>query len=595
MNASSTSDSWIGCSIGEGRYLLQERLGSGSMGDVFTALDTRIGQIVAIKILKSHWAETEDLRRRFEHEVALCAALKSEHIVQIRDYGINNGHPYYVMECLAGQTLGDLMRQQRQLPVGQAVNFLIQTCSGLERAHAGVLLPNRGETVKVVHRDLKPDNIFIAETSIGALVKILDFGIAKIQNMQRDSTLATQTNMFIGTFHYASPEQVEVSRQLNGRSDIYSLGVILYEMLSGTNPFGLDSSTGEISQMSWAVAHSSKPAIALRSQPGCDRLSPQLEAVVMRCLEKDPQDRFATVQTLQQALQAALQTEVQSKTAQLDANESIGAQNTTPTAVEPQPASPIDLQPTRFSPRSPSTAPLSAKPTVHPPDSTQVERSPSSPPQPAAQSASRLPLMPVILGFLAAIGLSGIVLGQLLSKPSAPPPSLQPIPSQVSIPDPASLPVMVCNELPLREISGKPALQQPSYKYYGTLKNGQFIGQGTLIFSGFRYDGDFQNGKKQGCGRFTYPPHDPLYREYIGQFQDDFPDGIGTLVFSNGTKYVGQVKTEDTTQGKTKVKQLYCQGEGVLVLTSGEQISGTWEKGKHQESQGKYACDVLPP
>jgi len=587
MTAPSTPDSWINQLIGEGRYRLQERLGGGSMGNVFIALDTRIGQTVAVKILKSHWAETEALRRRFEHEVAVCAALKGEHIVQIRDYGVTaNGYPYYVMDYLVGQTLGDLMRQQGRLPVNQAVNLIIQVCSGLERAHTGIVLPNRGEMIKVVHRDLKPDNIFIAETSIGALVKILDFGIAKIQNMQRDSTIAT--NMFIGTFHYASPEQVEVSKQLDGRSDIYSLGVILYEMLSGANPFGLDAATGEISQMTWAVAHASKPVIPLRSQPGCDRLSPQLEAIVMRCLEKNPQDRFATVQELRQVLQAVLQTETaefetsQSKTQKLDVTESASVGTLSPTPADPQPRSSDSCPPDQDSSRS--SAPPPAPPAVSP-DSEQETRSPSPRrPLPLRRSS----LLPVALGFLVAIGLSGAILWQLLPKSSTSPPSQGSALPQNSVPDSAALPAMVCDEVPLREVSGEPALQQTGFKYYGTLENGQFAGEGTVIYdSNFRYDGEFQNSKKQGCGRFTYPPNDPLYREYIGQFQNDFPNGIGKLVFVNGAEYIGQIKTEGSN--------LYCQGEGVMILNDGNRIEGTWEKNKHEQSQGKYACNTLPP
>lgn len=281
------------------------------MGDVFVAIDTKLGQQVALKILKSNWAETDELRRRFEHEATLCAALRGDHIVPVSDYGVTSeGYPFYVMEYLKGQTLGQLMRREKRLPIDRAIKLIIQVCDGLEPAHQGVMLHQRSERIKVVHRDLKPENIFLVNTALGELVKILDFGIAKIHYEQSDSTV--QTGMFIGTFHYASPEQIEVRQEIDHRSDIYSLGIILYEMLAGTDPFGLGIESQDISQMSWAIAHASRSPIPLRSQPHCETLPPALEEIVMRCLEKHPNRRFATVGELRQAL-CSLASQVQNQ------------------------------------------------------------------------------------------------------------------------------------------------------------------------------------------------------------------------------------------------------------------------------------------
>ncbi|MBD2308727.1 serine/threonine protein kinase [Chroococcidiopsis sp. FACHB-1243] len=309
------SDAWIGRTIGDRqRYRLDRRVGAGGMGDVFLAMDTLLGQQVALKLLKDTLVTSLDLKKRFEREVAVSAALKSDHIVEVSDYGVTaEGFPFYVMEYLRGQSLGQLLRQQRQLSIERTVNIITQVCDGLSLAHEGVTLWREKATVKehiqVVHRDLKPDNIFLVPTTLGELVKILDFGIAKIREDRVEYTQLT--NMFLGTFHYAAPEQIEVEKDIDGRADIYSLGIILYEMLSGTDPFGLGLNTRSINQMSWALAHTSKPVKPLRSQPSLSNLSPVLEAVVLRCLNKAPSDRFASVNDLKIALQVATTVETE--------------------------------------------------------------------------------------------------------------------------------------------------------------------------------------------------------------------------------------------------------------------------------------------
>ena len=310
MKSPNHSDPWIGRLIGDRqRYRLEKRLGMGGMGDVFVAMDTLLGQQVALKLLKDTLVTSEELRKRFEREVTVSAALKNDHIVQVSDYGISaEGYPFYVMEYLRGQSLGQLLRREDRLSVERTLSIITQVCDGLYQAHQGVTLWRNSATVsehiKVVHRDLKPDNIFLVPTVLGELVKILDFGIAKIRE---DTAEHTQlTNMFLGTYHYASPEQLEVEKNIDGRADIYSLGIILYEMLSGTDAFGLGLNTRKISEISWAMAHTSKPPQPLRSQIGLSLLPPELEAAVMRCLQKAPSQRFASVDELKQALQAAV-------------------------------------------------------------------------------------------------------------------------------------------------------------------------------------------------------------------------------------------------------------------------------------------------
>ena len=419
MNSLSTSDAWMGRSIGEHeRYRIQYRLGGGSMGDVFIAMDTRLGQEVAIKILKSNWAATEELSRRFEHEVALCAALRGDHVVQVSDYGITpEGYPFYVMEYLKGRTLGQLMRQERQLAPKQAINIIAQVCKGLELAHSGVTLKREGDLIKVVHRDLKPENIFLTETSLGELVKILDFGIAKIQHAQRENTHLT--SMFMGTFRYASPEQVEVRQDLDARSDIYSLGIILYEMLSGTNPFGLDPNSQDISQMSWAIAHASKVPVPLRSQPGCEHLSLELEAIVMRCLQKQPQDRFASAIELRHALQAAIET----------THSSAGNGSTHPSIYPPTADVPIQAT---FPPPSPTADAdpaqvISLSQSSAVPDKTRLSKPLLSREQ-AKPTPRNIPLVPVIAGFGVAVIITlGLYFWSENASPPPPPVEATPV------------------------------------------------------------------------------------------------------------------------------------------------------------------------
>ena len=310
MKSPFKSDPWIGRSIGDRqRYRLDKRIGMGGMGDVFLAMDTLLGQQVALKLLKDTLVTSVELRKRFEREVAVSAALKSDHIVQVSDYGVSaEGYPFYVMEYLRGQSLGQLLRREGRLSVERTVSIITQVCDGLREAHQGVTMwrnnATASEHIKVVHRDLKPDNIFLVSTVLGELVKILDFGIAKIREDAAEHTKLT--NMFLGTFHYAAPEQLEVAIDIDGRADIYSLGIILYEMLCGTDPFGLGLNTRKISEISWAMAHTSKPPQPLRSQPGLSHLQPELEAVVLRCLQKAPNERFASVDELKRALQAAV-------------------------------------------------------------------------------------------------------------------------------------------------------------------------------------------------------------------------------------------------------------------------------------------------
>lgn len=305
------------------RYRIERRLGSGGMGEVFLATDNQSGKPVALKFLKTSLASNRTLRNWFEREIAICSALQSPHIVRINDSGIaSNGHPFYAMEYLEGQTLGQLLAQTPRLGIDRAIEIVRQICAGLQLIHRGVVLCRDGavcsKRMKIVHCDLKPENIFVVPTPFGNLVKIIDFGIARILHRQGDRRqLETE---FSGTYRYASPQQVEGDRALDERSDIYSLGVILYEILSGCDPFGFSAWQGKMSREAWIMAHRFQSPIPLRSLSQCQALSSQLEAVVMKCLNKLPQQRFASVAELSRALQRVV----------------LNLPMTTPIAIEPE-------------------------------------------------------------------------------------------------------------------------------------------------------------------------------------------------------------------------------------------------------------------
>ena len=302
-----SSGNWIGRSIGDTRrYRLDQQLGSGGMGEVFIATDTRLGKPVALKLLKESLAiaENTDLRERFERECAICAALKNSHIVQVTDYGVTSeGYPFYVMEYLQGRTLGELLATQPRLPVNRTCNIITQVCAGLESAHQGVVLwseAGENERIKVVHRDLKPANLMLIPSALGELVKIIDFGIAKIRSLKNEAATAT---LFLGTCHYASPEQFNLLDAIDERSDIYSLGMILYEMLTGVDPFGFNFRQQRVNNDTWLTAHLRQPPLPIKTQPNCELIPSELEEIVLCCLEKTPAKRFSSVTELGAALQ----------------------------------------------------------------------------------------------------------------------------------------------------------------------------------------------------------------------------------------------------------------------------------------------------
>ncbi len=275
------------------RYLLLEKIGQGAMGEVYRALDTRLGSIVAVKFL-GETLKTSGMCDRFELEAKACAQLNSDFIVNVTDYGVDeHAIPFYVMEYLEGQTLKDVMQRQ-PLPLARFFNLSQQICLGLQCAHQGIRIGNSDRLYPVIHCDIKPSNILVvSDPLLGERAKILDFGIAKVM------TGEAETDGFGGgTPQYCSPEQWEGYPELDPRSDIYSFGTVMFEMITGRLPLRPRTSD----PIHWLRAHREQVPAKFSAVSPKLNLPAALEALVLSCLEKSSQNRPSSVGEILQAL-----------------------------------------------------------------------------------------------------------------------------------------------------------------------------------------------------------------------------------------------------------------------------------------------------
>ncbi len=264
-----------------GKYRIARKLGEGGMGVVFEAEHIRIRQRVAIKMLLPTVLDMPDVTSRFEREARAAGSLKSENTARVLDVDISEGGiPYMVMEFLDGKDLSQVLDARGPLPPDLAVDYLLQACNAMAEAHS----------LGIVHRDLKPSNLFLCGGERG-VVKILDFGISKVENDKDNRVTATQT--VVGTPLYMSPEQIRSSKNVDSRTDIWSLGIILYELLAGKTPF-----EGSTMAAGAAICIDDPPPIS-SFREGVPR---DLEEVVLVCLEKDVTKRYPNVQSLAVAL-----------------------------------------------------------------------------------------------------------------------------------------------------------------------------------------------------------------------------------------------------------------------------------------------------
>lgn len=260
-----------------GRYRLERLVARGGMAEVWEAHDALLDRRVAVKTPLIHLRSRPEFTERFQREAVAAASLGHPNVVAVYDTGSEDGFgPYIVMELFHGPSLRDVLRAEGRLPVERAVGVAVKVATALGFAH------QRG----IVHRDIKPANVLID----GEDVKVVDFGIAKAAEAADD---LTQTNLTLGTARYLSPEQVE-GRPLDARSDLYALGVVLYEMVCGAAPFDADS------EIALALKHVTAEPVA--PSASCPGLPPWLDGVVLRALAKDPADRFDSAASFRQAL-----------------------------------------------------------------------------------------------------------------------------------------------------------------------------------------------------------------------------------------------------------------------------------------------------
>jgi serine/threonine-protein kinase len=258
-----------------GRYEVERTLGGGGMAVVYLARDGELGRPVALKVLADNLADDTEVRGRFVREARLAARLSHPNVVRVYDAGEEDGRPYIVMECVEGESLAELLRREGPLPPDRVADLGAQACAGLEHAHRAGL----------VHRDVKPANLLLTEDGT---LKVADFGIAHAVG----GTRVTEVGTVLGTAAYLSPEQA-LGEVVTPASDIYSLGMCLYELAAGEPPYGHET-LGEL----FSRREAGPP-------PRLAGVPPRLEAAIMRCLERDPRDRPGSGAELARSLAAS--------------------------------------------------------------------------------------------------------------------------------------------------------------------------------------------------------------------------------------------------------------------------------------------------
>jgi eukaryotic-like serine/threonine-protein kinase len=276
--AAAPVDPLVGLTL-DGKYRLDERLGKGGMGTVYRATHLLIDRPVAIKVLNAHFVEDEEAQERFRREARAAGRLQHQNVAAVTDFGrTSDGLVYIVMELLVGRSLREILAREAPLDAARAVSLMLQISAAVAAAHEA----------RVIHRDLKPGNIFVVQRKHAPpVIKVLDFGIAKlaadaIEDEEDDQQTLTKVGVMIGTPRYMSPEQCD-GVKLTPASDVYSLGIILYEMLTGTTPFSGSTALAIAMKHSTEIPRAPREFVASIPLP--------LEEVVLHALEKNPEAR----------------------------------------------------------------------------------------------------------------------------------------------------------------------------------------------------------------------------------------------------------------------------------------------------------------
>jgi serine/threonine-protein kinase len=271
-----------------GKYHIDGILGTGGMGVVLSATHLELDAPVAIKVVRDDLAQNEEVVARLIFEARAAARMRGAHIVRVLDVArLSSGAPYIVMEQLQGRDLAAVLAERTALPVAEAVHYVLEACEGLREAHE----------LGIIHRDLKPENLFLAKTPEGVVLKILDFGISKDVGTSRRAgspTTLSKAGLAVGSPYYMSPEQMRAASDLDARADIWSLGAILFELVTGKCPFEAETTA----LLATKIMLEDAPSLRAFSSAAPEAL----DAIVRRCLQKEASARFQSVDELSHAL-----------------------------------------------------------------------------------------------------------------------------------------------------------------------------------------------------------------------------------------------------------------------------------------------------
>ncbi len=281
------TDPWLGALVDD-RYRVTEAIGRGGMGAVYKVEHQRIGKVAAMKVLRRELAGRRDIVWRFRREAEAVSRLAHPNTVHIFDFGEASGALYLIMEYVRGRDLGSILERDGPLPLARAVPLFLQIADALGEAHE----------LGVVHRDLKPENILVTRTQRGQdFIKVLDFGLAKLAGRDESAELQAATDSIVGTPHAMAPEQIR-GDPIDARADIYSLGALIYRVLTGRPPFEATTLMGVLTK------HLTEPVVPPSARRPDLEIDPRADELVAQAMEKSPRDRFPDAAALSKALEA---------------------------------------------------------------------------------------------------------------------------------------------------------------------------------------------------------------------------------------------------------------------------------------------------